>query len=597
MGVFTMMKRNEVNVEHTWDLSALFENEVVYEAAKQQLVQDVDTFIKHHSDVIDSVEKLNMALDDYQDLNILRTHIGTYASLHLNADQSDELNVKRMGEVQILFSQLNHQLSFFDAGLLEVSDELLTQAALVSEANAPYLNDILRNKEQYLGKAQEGLLALLGSTLDAPYGTYNRTKLADMAFPDFEVNGVTYPMSFVYYENVLEFHEDREVRHKAFEVFHDTLRHYQHTVASVYQTQVLKEKAIADARGYDSVIDYLLHSQKVTRDMYDRQIDLVMEHLAPHIRKFAGLLQKIHGLDEMTFQDLKLSVDFDYEPTITIEESQQYLLDGLSVLGDEYTDMIKQSFDDRWIDFPQNVGKSTGAFCSSPYANHPYILINWTQRMREVFVLAHEVGHAGHFYLSGKAQSLYGTRASTYFIEAPSTMNELLMADHLMKQKEEPRFKRWVLSSMISRTYYHNFVTHLLEAAFQREVYRLVDARKPLSTQILNQLKRDVLERFWGESVSITPGAELTWMRQPHYYMGLYPYTYSAGLTISTLVSQKIINKELDISVWLDILKTGGTKTPLELAQMANVDMSNDDAILTTIDSIGDMIQNIIDLS
>lgn len=592
-----MKRRDEVNIEHTWDLTALFENEGAFQKAQEVLLKKVDVFIEQYSKPLTSVKEINDALDAYQDLSIAQTHIGTYASLHLNADQSDELNVKRMGEVQILFSGLSHRLSFFRAGLLEVSDDLIHEAALASSANAPYLEDILRDKKQYLGKEQEGLLALLGSTLDSPYGTYNRAKLADMRFPDFEVNGVVYPMSFVYYENVLEFHEDKDVRHRAYEVFHDTLRNYQHTVAAIYQTQVLKEKAMADARGYDSVIDYLLHSQKVTRDMYDRQIDLTMEHLAPHMRKFATLLKNIHGLETMTFQDLKLSVDFEYEPDITIEESQAYLLDGLAVLGDDYTAMIKRAFDERWIDFPQNVGKSTGAFCNSPYANHPYILINWTQRMREVFVLAHEVGHAGHFYLSGQAQSLYGTRASTYFIEAPSTMNELLMADHMMKLKDEPRFKRWVLSSMISRTYYHNFVTHLLEAAFQREVYRLVDARQALSTQRLNQIKHDVLVKFWGDAVEITPGAELTWMRQPHYYMGLYPYTYSAGLTIATQVSQKIINDELDISVWLDVLQSGGTKTPLELAQMADVDMSNDDAILSTIDHIGGMIQEIIDLS
>ena len=404
-------------------------------------------------------------------------------------------------------------------------------------------------------------------------------------------------MSFVYYENVLEFHEDRDVRHAAYHHFNKHLRDYNNTFAGLYQTQVLKEKALADARGYESVIDYLLHSQKVSRDMYDRQIDLVMEHLAPHMRKFAKLLGRIHGIDKMKFEDLKLSVDFEYEPTITIEESRQYLLDALGVLGDDYIEIINRAYDERWIDFEQNIGKSTGAFCSSPYGNHPYILINWTQRMREVFVLTHAVGHAGHFYLAGKNNKQFGTRASTYFVEAPSTMNELLVADHLMKKSDEPRFKRWVLSSMISRTYYHNFVTHLLEAAYQREVYRLVDARKPLSTNILNELKREVLEKFWGDAVEITPGAELTWMRQPHYYMGLYPYTYSAGLTIATLASRKIINKEMDISTWLEVLKAGGTLSPLELAQLAKVDMSSDDAIVSTIDRIGTMIQDIIELS
>jgi oligoendopeptidase F len=138
--------------------------------------------------------------------------------------------------------------------------------------------------------------------------------------------------------------------------------------------------------------------------------------------------------------------------------------------------MVKRAYDERWIDFVQNIGKSTGAFCSSPYGIHPFILISWTERMRECFVLAHELGHAGHFFMAQQAQNILNTRPSLYFIEAPSTMNEMLMANHLNENVRMIRvMKRWVLSTMISRTYYHNFVTHLLEAAYQREVYRIID--------------------------------------------------------------------------------------------------------------------------
>src|SRR5690606_1187458 len=213
--------------------------------------------------------------------------------------------------------------------------------------------------------------------------------------------------------------------------------------AGTYQTQVQKEKTLAAMRGFESVIDSLLFNQKVDKELYNRQIDLIMEHLAPHMRKCAKLLQRIHGLDEMTFADLKIDVDPDFEPSITIEESRKYVEGALSVLGEDYLEAVKRAFDERWIDFVQNKGKSTGAFCSSPYGIHPFILISWTQRMREVFVLAHELGHAGHFYLAQKNQNIFNTRPSLYFIEAPSTMNEMLMANYLMKESNDPRMKRW----------------------------------------------------------------------------------------------------------------------------------------------------------
>jgi oligoendopeptidase F len=218
--------------------------------------------------------------------------------------------------------------------------------------------------------------------------------------------------------------------------------------------------------------------------------------------------------------------------------------------------------------------------------------------MREVFVLAHELGHAGHFSLCHQYQNAFDTRPSMYFIEAPSTMNEMLMANYLMKINKDVRFKRWVLSSMISRTYYHNFVTHLLEAAYQREVYKIIDEGGSVQASKLCEIKKEVLQKFWGDTVKINDGAELTWMRQPHYYMGLYPYTYSAGLTVATEVSKRILKEgQPAIEDWREVLKAGGTKTPVELAKMAGVDITTEKPLLETIEHIGNIIDEIIKLT
>ena len=476
--------------------------------------------------------------------------------------------------------------------------KIIKEAMEDSKDNAGFLKDIIRQKEHALHPEVEKALSALSSTLGAPYQIYNRAKLADMDFGTFTVDGKEYPLSFVLFEGQWEYEQDTKLRREAFNSFSKKLREYQHTIATTYQTQVQKEKTLATLRGFDSVIDSLLFPQKVDRDLYNRQIDLIMEHLAPHMRKYAKLIQRIYNLEEMTFADLKLNIDPDFEPKISVEESKEYVEGALSVLGEDYLEVVKRAYDERWIDFVQNKGKSTGAFCSSPYGSHPYILISWTERMREVFVLAHELGHAGHFYLAQGSQNIFDTRPSQYFIEAPSTMNEMLMANYLMKKTEDKRMKRWVLSSIISRTYYHNFVTHLLEAYFQREVYRIIDDGGSVKAATLNKLKRDSLEKFWGDAVKINDGAELTWMRQPHYYMGLYPYTYSAGLTIATEVSKRVLNEgQRALDDWKEVLKSGGTKTPVELAQMAGVDITTDKPLLNTIDHIGNIIDEIIKLT
>ena len=358
--------------------------------------------------------------------------------------------------------------------------------------------------------------------------------------------------------------------------------------------QVQQEKIEADLRGYDSVIDYLLQEQEVTRDMFDRQIDVIMSDLAPVMQKYAKLIQRVHGLDKMRFEDLKISIDPSYEPDISIETSKEYIYGALNVLGDDYLNMLETAYNNRWIDFAQNKGKETGAYCASPYFTHSYVFISWTGKMAETFVLAHELGHAGHFKLAQDHQNLLESEASMYFVEAPSTMNEMLMANYLFSNSNDARFKRWVIGSIISRTYYHNMVTHLLEAAYQREVYKKVDNGESLTAPVLNKLMRNVYEQFFGDAVELTDGMELTWMRQPHYYMGLYSYTYSAGLTIGTVVSQKIKKEgQKAVDAWLETLKAGGSKNPVELAKVAGVDITTNAPLKSTIAYISELVDEV----
>ncbi|MCC8181603.1 MAG: M3 family metallopeptidase, partial [Clostridiales bacterium] len=380
--------------------------------------------------------------------------------------------------------------------------------------------------------------------------------------------------------------------------FSAKLREYENVTAAAYNAQGQTEKTMAALRGYDSVFDSLLFGQKVDQSLYHRQIDLIMERLAPHMRRYARLLKKLHGLDRMTFADLKIAVDPEYDPKVTIQGSREYIEKGLSIMGDDYVAMVQEAYDKRWIDFARNQGKSTGGFCSSPYGKNSYILLAWNERMSDVFTLAHELGHAGHFKACNGAQSIFDTDVSTYFVEAPSTMNELLMAHYLLKTSDDPRFRRWVLSCMIRNTYYHNFVTHLLEAAYQREVYRIVDRGGSVNAGTLSRIMKETLQAFWGDAVDIDDDAALTWMRQPHYYMGLYSYTYSAGLTVATQVCKRIETEgQPAVDDWKRVLKAGSTLDPVGLAALVGVDISTDAPLLDTIDTIGDIITEIEELT
>ncbi|MGO1468791.1 MAG: oligoendopeptidase F [Tissierella sp.] len=593
-----IVDRKDVDKSLTWDLSAIFKTEKEYEESLDKMINSSKEIKEEFKGKLKDAADINNCLDKLRDLEEIAVLVYTFVSLNVSVDQTDTKNQERQMKFMSKYSNILSRLSFIESEIIKSSEDVIKDAIDTSSENKGHLEEILRKKEYALSADVEETLSSLSNILDTPYEIYNNTKLADMDFHFFEINSKKYPLSFINFEGEWEYSDNTDIRREAFRVFSKKLKEYKHTIATAYNAQVQKEKTISDLRGFNSVIDSLLFPQEVDRELYNRQIDLIMEHLAPHMRKYAKLLQRIHGLDKMTFADLKIDVDPDFEPDISVEDSKEYIKGALGVFGDEYMEVLNRAYDERWIDFVQNKGKSTGAFCSSPYGSHPFILISWTQKMREVFVLAHELGHAGHFYLAQKEQNIFDTDPSMYFVEAPSTMNEMLMANYLLKNTDDKRMRRWVLSSMISRTYYHNFVTHLLEAHFQREVYRLVDKGEGLHSDKLNNLKRKTLEKFWGDTVDLNEGAELTWMRQPHYYMGLYSYTYSAGLTIATEVSKRVIGGDKEaLEDWKDVLKTGGSKTPLELAQMAGVDIGTDKALLDTIEHIGNIIDEIIKLT
>ncbi|MBE7302226.1 oligoendopeptidase F [Staphylococcus epidermidis] len=585
--------REEVPVRETWDLKDLFTSDQAFYQTLEQVVQMSLDFNHTYYQKLNNIETIEKALDEYERILIEIDRLYNYPELRLSVDTANEEAQKVNAKLNTTSGKLASLLSFVDSEILELSDEIISE--LRSQTKYPHFIKQLQDRKPYqLSADVEKVLATLTPTLRSPFELYGTTKSLDINFESFDYEGVTYPLDYATFENEYEDHPSPEFRRKSFRAFSDALRQYQHTTAATYNMQVQQEKIESDLRGYDSVIDYLLQDQEVTKDMFDRQIDVIMSDLAPVMQKYAKIIQRVHNLDKIRFEDLKISIDPNFEPEISIEKSKKYIYGALNVLGDDYVKMLESAYDYRWIDFAQNKGKDTGAYCASPYATHSYVFISWTGKMAETFVLAHELGHAGHFTLAQKHQNLFESEASMYFVEAPSTMNEMLMANYLFNSSNDPRFKRWVIGSILSRTYYHNMVTNLLEAAYQREVYRRVDNGESLTAPLLNEIMSNTYKAFFGDTVEMTDGVELTWMRQPHYYMGLYSYTYSAGLTIGTVVSQCIKNEgQPAVDRWLKTLQAGGSQSPIELAQIAGVDITTDAPLKETINYISNLVDEL----
>ncbi|UCZ55133.1 oligoendopeptidase F [Bacillus shivajii] len=592
-----LTKRHEVHTEETWKIEDLFATEQAWLDELGSIESFLPTVTAFKGKLGEDASTLLSCLQTKEQLHEKLILAASYANLKLAEDGTNPTSQTNFAKMSALNTKIQAETSFIESEILQLPDDEIEAFFKDEEELENFrlqIENILEKKPYALSPETEEILASLGEVHSAPYKIYSTSKSSDMTFSSFkDANGEEQPLSFALFEDQYELSPNTEERRNAYDSFVKTLNQYKNTYGATYATEVNKQVSLAKARNYDSVTEMLLHPQKVTKEMYNNQLDIIYNELAPHMQRLAKLKKRVLGLDTMKFCDLKAPLDPDFQPETSYEKVSDLILQSLEVMGPEYQEIMKKGLNERWVDRADNVGKMTGAFCASPYGSHPYILMTWKGTMRGAFILAHELGHAGHFYLANKHQRIGDTRPSTYFVEAPSTMNEMLLSNHLLKETNDPRMERWVILQLLG-TYYHNFVTHLLEGEFQRRVYEHAEQGKPHTANTLTSIKQDVLSGFWQDAVELDEDAGLTWMRQPHYYMGLYPYTYSAGLTASTVVSKKIFEEgQPVVDRWLEVLKAGGTKSPQDLLNHAGVDMENKETIREAVAYVGSLIDKL----
>ncbi|MEW4355097.1 oligoendopeptidase F [Streptococcus pneumoniae] len=588
--------RDQFPEQELWDLTALYQDQEDFLRAIEKAKEDIQTFCLNYTGRLTTFTDFEAAYTEIEQIYIQMSHIGNYAFMPQTTDFGNEsfAQIAQAGADFETWARV--ELSFFDAAVLEADETILDQLL-----ELPHLTSEIRlakiRKKHYLGAEVEKSLTNLREVFGSPYDIYAKMRAGDYAMEDFEIDGKVYKNSFITYENYYQNHEDATVREKSFRSFSKGLRKHQNAAAASYLAQVKSEKLLADMRGYDSVFDYLLAEQEVDRAMFDRQIDLIMTEFAPVAQKYLKHVAKVNGLEKMTFADWKLDIDNELNPEVTIADAYDLVMKSVAPLGEEYCREVARYQEERWVDFAANSGKDSGGYATDPYRVHPYVLMSWTGRMSDVYTLIHEIGHSGQFIFSDNHQSYFNTHMSTYYVEAPSTFNELLLSDYLEHQFDNPHQKRFALAHRLTDTYFHNFITHLLEAAFQRQVYTLIENGETFGANKLNSIMKEVLTQFWGDAVEIDDDAALTWMRQSHYYMGLYSYTYSAGLVLSTAGYLHLKHSETGAADWLELLKSGGSRTPLETAKLIGADISTDKPLRDTIQFLSDTVDQIITYS
>ncbi len=591
------LARADVPVELTWNLDDLFASAASWEAELEALDAARAEVHRYQGRLGESAATLLGCLDAVEMLQQRLMRAGTFAHLRNAQDGTNAEYQAALGRVDALSARLEASIAFVDAEILDLPDgtvhRFLAQDSALA-AHRVHLQDLLELKPHRLSADAERVLASLGEVLEAPWMIYHRSKASDLQFASFtDAQDTTHPNSVNLYEWTYEAHPDVSVRRGAWSSFGAGLRAYQHTWAATLATEVNKNVVLARLRNYPSTEEYLLQEHKVPLAFYTNILQTIQAEVAPHMRRYARLRQRVLGLDKLLYCDIKAPLDAEFEPKISYDDARTLILDSLVCMGPEYVQLVRTVLEQRWVDRADNIGKSSGAFCATPYGVHPYILMTWADSMRNTFVLAHELGHGAHFSLAMKHQRYVNTRPAMPFVESPSIMHEMLLARHILAQSSDGRMRRSVIMQVLG-TYHHNFVTHLLEAELQHRVYAQAEAGQAVTAQLLNQCKGEILAGFWGDAVEIDDGARMTWMRQPHYYLGLYPYTYSVGLVAATAMAGKVAAEgEPAVQRWLQVLKSGGTLGPMELLQLAGIDLSSPAPIRTAVAYVGSLVDEL----
>lgn len=591
------LTRDQVPEELTWNLADIFPSPREWEADVARIPTEVQAVTKYRGKLHSGSDAVFSCLQARDQLAATFLRVSAYASLGASADATSASFQAMSARAMTLGATVDAALAFLDPELVALPEGTIESYL----ADEPFLGiyrkqleDALRRRPHVLAPETEETLAALGEVLNAPQTIWQRTTAADLVCPPIRNDAdEEIPVSIARYVFGLAGSANRETRRLASEALAAGLNRHKNGLATTLGTTIQRNVTLARLRHYGSAEEMILAPQQVPRDVYNRVLDVVHDEIAPHVRRLIRLRQRVLGLVQVYRYDLEAPLDPDFEPTATFEECGRLILEGLAVLGSEYGAIVRSALRDRWIDRADNVGKRSGAFCWSVYGVHPYVFTTWQNNIRSAFILAHEFGHAGHGTLAGRHQVISNTRAELFFVEAPSTANELILGHHLLATTTDPRLRRWIIGQFLG-TFTHNMVTHLLEGRFERRLYQLAEGGRPITLKAVLDTQHEVFERFYGGTVTLTDSDRLYWSQQPHFYRGLYPYTYAAGLACGYGVAESIrVDGPPAVKRWLATLSDGGTHPPLELMRRAGVDLTAADPIKRAVGFFGDLVDEL----
>ena len=571
-----ILKRSDVELSQTWDLTSIFKNDEEWEKE----------ILKYENIMVENIDNLKATLKLDEDLSKRMDKLYTYAHLKGDEDSTNSKYQEYNNRALSLYSRWATNATFEELKLLELSEEKLNEYFNDEEISffKFYISNLLNKKKHKLTQKEEELLANLMEIMAIPHKTFSMLNEADLKFDDvMNSKGEVLPLNHARYISYLE-STDRILRENAFRSTYRAYGNFKNSFASTLQGQVLIHTIGAKLKNYPSARNAALSSNFIDESVYDALIEAVNSKLYL-LHKYMEIRKNILKLDEMHQYDIHTSLIENVELSFTFEEARGIILDALSVMGEEYVSILKKAFDERWIDYAENVGKRSGAYSGGTYGTNPFILISWRGTIDNLFTLAHELGHSLHSYYTRNNQPyLYG-HYTIFLAEVASITNELLLSNYLMKKySNDDKIKAYIVNhdlDKIKSTLYRQ--TQFAE--FEYEIHKIVENGGALTADTLSDTYYDINKKYYGEYITYDDEIRYEWARIPHFYYNFYVYQYATGISAASAFAKKILNEgKPAVEKYINYLKSGSSDYSLEILKKAGVDMSTNKPVLNCLD-------------
>ena len=590
-------KRGDIAERYKWNLADIFPDWNAWEEAYRKLEAGIERYSALKGTLGGGAESLLVAFRLSEELGQLAYRVWYFPSLRYDEDQRDNSISARRQQVQILFARWKQAESWFNPELLTIPLATVREWINESEPLQLYrfaIEDLYRQQEHVLDEAGERLMSLSSRLASTPSDAYWSLSTADAHFPTITLSsGEQVTVSYGQYRAILATRRNQADRAAAFTALHETYQKSLNTYATLYNAVCQRDWFQARARGYATTLDAALHGDNIPASVVENLIETTRAGVEP-LRRYHRLRRRTLGVPSYHIYDYSI-------PLVTFDRKYEYdqvldwIVESIAPLGPEYQARMRQGFAGGWIDVYENEGKRSGAYSAPVYGTHPYMLLNYTDTLDDMFTLAHEMGHSMHTILSHETQPFVYSSYTIFVAEVPSTLSEALLLEYLLARSTDPA-ERIVLLQHAIDNIAGTFYTQVLFADYELRAHRLAERDQPITAEILTDVYRSLLSDYYGDALDLTDQTGMTWSRIPHFYNSpYYVYQYATCFASAARLAQEIMqgseSARLDARErFLNLLRAGGNDYPMEQLKRAGVDLSQPDTVQAVINQLDGLV-------